>query len=87
MGSWLGPKAGLEAVEKRKILLCRESHTGRLARSVARRSLYQLLLILVDRSKAENKFLIIFNACLVCRFCLLSFFSGVEGWSGENSTL
>jgi hypothetical protein len=32
IGGWMGPRIGLEAVQKRKILLCRESNPGRPAR-------------------------------------------------------
>jgi hypothetical protein len=39
IGRWIDPKAGLDAVEKRKILHCRESNAGRPARSP---SLYRL---------------------------------------------
>jgi hypothetical protein len=42
IGGWLGPGAGLEAVEKRNILPSRESNRDRLARSP---SLYRLLSI------------------------------------------
>jgi hypothetical protein len=38
-GDWVGPWAGLDAVDKRKILPCRESHPGSPARSP---SLYRL---------------------------------------------
>jgi hypothetical protein len=33
IGSWVGPRVGLDAVEKRQILYCRESNPGRPARS------------------------------------------------------
>jgi hypothetical protein len=33
--SWVGRRAGLDAVEKRKILHCRESNPGRPARSTS----------------------------------------------------
>jgi hypothetical protein len=34
IGGWVDPRAGLDAMEKRKISLpCRESNTGRLART------------------------------------------------------
>jgi hypothetical protein len=33
IGSWVGPRAGLGAVETRKILHCRELNPGRPARS------------------------------------------------------
>jgi hypothetical protein len=40
MGGWVGPRTGLDVVEKRKVaLLCRESNPGRPARSL---SLYRL---------------------------------------------
>jgi hypothetical protein len=32
IGGWIGPRAGLDAVEKRKSLHCRESNPGRPAR-------------------------------------------------------
>jgi hypothetical protein len=32
VGGWVGPSAGLDDVEKRKILHCRESNPGRPAR-------------------------------------------------------
>jgi hypothetical protein len=38
-GSWVGPGAGLDAIEKRKTLHCRESNPGHSARSP---SLYRL---------------------------------------------
>jgi hypothetical protein len=31
IGHWVGPRAGLDSVKKRKTLPCRESNTGRLA--------------------------------------------------------
>jgi hypothetical protein len=33
IGGWVGPIAGLDAVEKRKIVHCQESNMGRPARS------------------------------------------------------
>jgi hypothetical protein len=33
IGGWVGPRAGLDAVEKKKSCPCRESITGRPARS------------------------------------------------------
>jgi hypothetical protein len=39
IGGWVGPRAGLDAVEKREILHCRESYLGRRARN---QSLYRL---------------------------------------------
>jgi hypothetical protein len=39
IGCWVGPRAGLDAVKKRKTLHCREWNPGRPARS---QSLYRL---------------------------------------------
>jgi hypothetical protein len=33
IGDWVSPRGGLVVVEKRKLLQCRESNTGRPARS------------------------------------------------------
>jgi hypothetical protein len=33
LGGWVGPRIGLDAVEERQILPCRESNPGRPARS------------------------------------------------------
>jgi hypothetical protein len=33
IGGWVGPRVGLDAVEKRKVLHCRESNPGRPASS------------------------------------------------------
>jgi hypothetical protein len=35
IGGWVGPRAGLDAVEKRKFLVCRELNPGRPARSLS----------------------------------------------------
>jgi hypothetical protein len=60
IGGWVGPRAGLDAVEKRQIFPRRESNPGRPAHSP---SLYRLRLI-------SGRFLQVFLPNILCIFLL-----------------